>query len=274
MRDVSPAASISLRPRPITTGSIPLKYVSTFAGASPVSNLATTDWCLRGCATTTADWTRRGAVTDWMQSATDQPRKPKADYSVRTRPSSAQFWSRYRSGAALSRIEHRSMAQLYDGSTQGGTVSSLKSTTRPREFYKALKTTKLKTPLESEEFTALVQRCGNTLDETRNLFGKLQTMEKNMNKSFGKVSQTLAVMRSVPDLTLTREELAEAKWTMANNDRSIRLLREGAEQDSLLPRSKAVPGVEYGSIRHIFPLINFRDGSFKRPQSAKTTWRH
>eukprot|EP00397_Hematodinium_sp_SG-2012_P039519 GEMP01043160.1.p1 GENE.GEMP01043160.1~~GEMP01043160.1.p1 ORF type:complete len:270 (+),score=48.54 GEMP01043160.1:42-812(+) len=198
-----------------------------------------------------------GAVSCERRGRAPERRKSPIDYDVRQRkrPSTSEFWSRNRHEfQSLNKIEHLAMAVLYDGS--------------------------LKPAVDSVAFTSLVNHCDDTRDATRNLFQKLQQQERKTQKSLDHIAQTLEVMRSLPDLTVSREEFAEA-MEYASNQRSINMSIHGAEQKrrSHFPVEKTRSashtrprGIPEGSIRHIFPLVDFqRDRVVQK--SGTDNWR-
>eukprot|EP00397_Hematodinium_sp_SG-2012_P037253 GEMP01040351.1.p1 GENE.GEMP01040351.1~~GEMP01040351.1.p1 ORF type:complete len:296 (+),score=48.57 GEMP01040351.1:42-890(+) len=224
-----------------------------------------------------------GAVSCERRGRAPERRKSPIDYDVRQRkrPSTSEFWSRNRHEfQSLNKIEHLAMAVLYDGSLQGGSVSSLNARTIPFAYYKTLLTPSLKPAVDSVAFTSLVNHCDDTRDATRNLFQKLQQQERKTQKSLDHIAQTLEVMRSLPDLTVSREEFAEA-MEYASNQRSINMSIHGAEQKrrSHFPVEKTRSashtrprGIPEGSIRHIFPLVDFqRDRVVQK--SGTDNWR-
>lgn len=158
-------------------------------------------------------------------------------------------------------IDNASITLLHTGARSGGNLfrKGLRFE-RPSNVASTSRLLRGKTPeaqTRTEDFYQLIRRCDHTQRQTRKLYNDLRNRSRSIRGDLTEISDRLQIMRSMPDLTVSAEELEE----FVTNVLSQPKLRPG---DATIKTSLSGGG----SLQSIFPLRDWKDGGRMKKRSA------
>lgn len=181
---------------------------------------------------------------------------------------------RKKESAALAKIEHTPIVQLYPGNKTGGTVSSLHcperrlglengATAEQRNAPKVFE----RFPEFEDQFYSLVRKTTANQKETRGLFRQMKRGEEIQEKEAAALQDKLRIMQSMPDISMPTKEFDLFIKNAMEQQKALDREMSGQFNSESLGMNK-----HRGSIRHIFPLRNVRTGRVAKGERA-TIWR-
>jgi len=177
---------------------------------------------------------------------------------------------------AISRVENIPVVHIFEGYKLGGAPTALATMKGPPLPESAPATTPAKrinprlmsqNPELRKLFCDIVHESDSNQLETRALFRKLKRVERDVEKNIGGLSEKLRIMRSLPDISMDRQEFDLFVGNAMEQQQQLNS-QMASELETFMD------GHKMASVRHIFPLRNPETGKIRADNQVSKRWRH